>query len=352
MSSRNGRRANITGIAKACGVSAMTVSRALRDDPRVLETTRRRILAAADRAGYQPNARAGRPRAVTKNVRPSVEVVLSVSQAPVSSFHYQLLLSIERELVRRGCDCVVRTCSDDYAQFLSLGESLRVSRALATLVVGHYPVEQLRTILQAVPQALLVDQSGDPTLEGPYEYVAFDNVEAARLAVRHLLDIGQRRILLITGKPEHYFSREIEQGYREVLATQGVPLENGWIRRADFTADGARSVLAQAMDERLPFDAVFTNDEMATGVLRLLFEKNQRVPSDVAVVGCDGLPMGLQTIPTLTTVALDYVALGQLAVEKALAKREPGAPLCRMRLIPRLVVRESTGNTHDSKPNT
>jgi DNA-binding LacI/PurR family transcriptional regulator len=114
------------------------------------------------------------------------------------------------------------------------------------------------------------------------------------------------------------------------------------IGRADFSADNALTLLHQTMDQGLAFDAVFTNDEMAIGVLRALHERGKRVPEDVAVAGCDGLPIGLQTVPSLTTVALDYAQLGQAAVEKVLAERPADAPPSRVKLLPKLVVREST----------
>lgn len=113
------------------------------------------------------------------------------------------------------------------------------------------------------------------------------------------------------------------------------------------------SYLAQCCFVRIPLpcqdpsadvvcDAVFTNDEMATGVLRALYERGRRVPADVAVVGCDGLSLGRQTIPQLTTVRLDYEQMGQAAVERLFSSRDKNAPVFRVRFVPELVVRESS----------
>ncbi|MDD2706599.1 MAG: LacI family DNA-binding transcriptional regulator [Verrucomicrobiae bacterium] len=337
------RKPSLAAIARACGVASMTVSRALRQDPRVQEDTRRQILAAAGKMGYQPSGRYGRPRVSTDKVRTPVDVVLGVSMAAGNLFYSQLLISIEQALAQRGCDCVIRTGNQDYDGFLRLCETLRESKAVATLLVGFFPVMQLQTLLQILPRALLVDHSGDPRLDCPYEFVALDNVEAARLAVRHLLGLGRRRILLMTGGKDHYFSRDIEQGWREILQSHDLPALPELICRADFTADGARSLLLQIMEHGMSFDAVFSNDEMGVGILRALHEKGKRVPDDVAVAGCDGLPVGRHTIPALTTVELDYRQLGQVAVERALAERPENAPPCRLRLVPQLVIRESSG---------
>lgn len=124
--------------------------------------------------------------------------------------------------------------------------------------------------------------------------------------------------------------------------------EEGKMNQADFcvsptgadnnpgTASKPFATIAKARD------TIFTNDEMATGVLRALHERGRRVPADVAVAGCDGLPIGLQTIPQLTTVALDYEQMGQTAVDRLFTRPDGNRPVFRVRLVPALVVREST----------
>ena len=119
----------IKAIAEKCGVSAMTVSRALRQDPAVAEDTRKRIVAAAEELGYQPRARQGRPRRKKRQPNPTVDIVLSLSVAPASMFKTELLVSIEQELSARGYDCLVRTAGPEYSQFLSLYQGLEQSRS-------------------------------------------------------------------------------------------------------------------------------------------------------------------------------------------------------------------------------
>ncbi len=338
------QKTSLAAIAAACEVTTMTVSRALRQDGRVLESTRRRIVTMADKMGYLPaNKRAGRPRRASTTVRKSIDVIWGMAVAPENIFQSQLLIAIEQTLARRGCDCVIRTCGHDYDRFLRLCETLRDSSAAATLLVGDFQVEQLRTLIRLLPKSILVDQTDDPRLDGPYEFVAFDNVEAARLATRHLIQTGRRRIVLLTGPKDHCFSREIERGYRDVLESSDIAWDAKRIHYTNFSAHSAHALICQMIEKGADFDAVFTNDEMATGVLRALHEKGKRVPEDVAVIGCDGLPLGLQTIPSLTTVALDYDQLGRLAVESVLSDAGEKTAPQRLRLVPRLVVRESTG---------
>ncbi|MDD5707092.1 MAG: LacI family DNA-binding transcriptional regulator, partial [Kiritimatiellae bacterium] len=154
------RRATVAQLARRCGVSAITVSRALREGGGVSDDTRSRILKAAEQAGYRPSVKMGRPRRQAQTERPCIEVIMGVK---FHSVYYSVLLTaIERELTLRKHDCVIRSASGDYAEFVQLCEVLRASPHTPTLVVGYLPVEQLRTLLEVRPRALLVDHTGDP----------------------------------------------------------------------------------------------------------------------------------------------------------------------------------------------
>ena len=333
--------ATVEQIAKTCGVSAVTVSRALRADAPVAAGTRRLILQAAEAAGYQPRVRMGRPRRAARVERPCIEVILGARLH--SEFYSVLLTAIERELSVRSHDCVIRTATGGFGEFVRLCEVLRDSPGIPTMAVGYLPLQQLRTLLEVRPQTLLVDHTGDPRLTMPYSSIGFDNTEAARMMVRHLLERGRRRILLLKGFAEHYFSREVEQGYREAMAQAGLPADPELIRETDYTAENAVDTLNAALDAGTKFDAVFTNDEIAAAVLHTLRKCGLRVPEDVAVGGCDGLPFGQYTMPPLTTVLLDHVRLGRMAVEHILEPERGTSAPRRLRLLPLLEVRESTG---------
>ncbi len=335
------RDVNIKVIADECGVSAMTVSRALRQSAGVAEETRGRIVAVAERLGYCLPANRGRPRRVQNVANPTVDIVMSVDVL-ASMFKTELLVAIEQELSKQGYDCIVRCLDDQYGHFLSLSEQLRHSKSYGTLLIGHIPIEQLRLILEFKPDTILVDHTGDPGLPSAHRSVATDAVEGGRMAVRHLLDIGRRRIALVKGYPDHFWSRDVEQGYREILKEAGVEMEPKLTRLGGFRAPRAREAVLELIDEGCPFDSVFTSDEMALGVFRALHERGIACPDDVAVVGFDGLPIGLQTIPTLSTVSVDHWRLGKIAVEHLLAADKKDMIAHRLRLVPDLVRREST----------
>lgn len=331
--------ATVAQLARRCGVSAVTVSRALRGDRAVAAATRQRVLQAAEAAGYRPRVRMGRPRAAAAD-RPAIDVVLGMGFHTV--YYSVLLAAIEGALAERACDCLVRAVNGEYAGFLRLCERLRAAPEAPTLLVGYLPLAQVRTLLDVRPRALLVDHTGDPRLAVPYASIGFDNAEAARMMIRHLMEGGCRRILLLTGVADHFFSRDIEQGYRDVLAEAGTPLDPALIRKTDFTPSGAVEALRTAWSAGVAFDAVFANDEMAVAALWALRNKGIRVPAEVAVGGCDGLPFGPYCEPPLSTVRLDPVRLGRLAVAQALDFQRASDLPARVRLLPQLEVRAST----------
>lgn len=337
------RPLSMATLAKACGVSPMTVSRALRSGVSVASQTQRRIRAMAEKSGYQVNGRFGRPRRATAIAGQPVEIVIGTAIGGGNLYHARLMVAIERELSRRSCDCLIRTCGNDFDQFLMLCNALRRTKPTNLLIIGYFSTDRMQSLLDLAPHPILVDQTGNAALTGPYEYIGFDNVDAARLAVRHLLDNGRRRILLIKGPADHYFSRDVERGYREVFQWRKEGVDEKWIMATDFTAEGARQAVAAALAAGVSFDAVFTNDEMALGVLRALHEAGIAVPQQVAVAGCDGLPIGTHTIPSLTTIEMDCQRLGQITVERLFARERTLQPVCRIQLAPTLVVRESTG---------
>ena len=95
------------------------------------------------------------------------------------------------------------------------------------------------------------------------------------------------------------------------------------------------------MQKNISFDAVFSNDEMALGVYRVLQSRGIAIGETVAVAGCDNLPLGQMLYPALSTVALDYEKLAGLAVEFILGEESFSA--CRKLITPELIIRESTG---------
>ncbi len=333
---------SIAEVANACNVSIMTVSRALHKNNSVKKSTRDKILAAAEELGYIRSGRMGRPAHYNKEPSRKIEIVIGGLHKDIGAFYTRLITAIESLLSSKQYDCVIKNYYGEYEQLLSLQANLRISTADATIFVGYFPPEHLKSLFDLVPNAILLDNPGDPIIETPYASFCFDNIEAGRLGVRHLLSIQRKKILLVNGYAYHFFSKEIETGYRDALRAQNIPVNDNFILNTDFTSEGAYHAVSSALADKLKFDAVFTTDEMASGVYRAIFENGLKIPEDIAVCGCDGIPVGEHLFPKLTTLILDYKELAAKSLNYLLQEKDNNTNPYRVRLLPRLKIREST----------
>jgi LacI family transcriptional regulator len=174
-------------------------------------------------------------------------------------------------------------------------------------------------------------------------YVSIDNVEAARMAVRHLIQIGRCRIGVIMGPADNTDAIDRLIGYRAALAEAGLPGSHQWEFVGNFSTEtglqGGRALLQQRVD------AIFAgSDQIAVGLLQACREEGVRVPDDVAVIAFDDLPVAVQVTPTLTTIHHPIREKGAVATRLLLERIEGHRRLPQAVHLPtHLVVRESCG---------
>lgn len=329
-------------IAAECGVSPMTVSRALRQLPTVSAKTRERILKVAAELGYLPTLSAGRPPELMGEThsRP-VQLIIRETDGRIVRFHAELMVELVRLLAEKNYECIVRVVNGDYEEFIRVLKLAGQCDAAATLLVGAFPEKELRALLRAIPGAILLDDPGKSVADCLYSIFCFDNVQASVLAVNHLLESKRKRILLVTGPEEHFFSADVKRGYMTALEHAGIAYDPELILHTDFTVPDAVRKVNDLLERGIRFDGVFTNDEMAGGVYRALLSRKMRIPEDVAICGCDGLPIGEQLYPALTTVVLDYRQLAARVIDEITSGENNGISL-HLRLLPSILCREST----------
>jgi DNA-binding LacI/PurR family transcriptional regulator len=175
-------------------------------------------------------------------------------------------------------------------------------------------------------------------------YVKSDNIDGARQATQHLLSLGHRRIALLTGATTDLAGLERLLGCQQALAQAGIAPDSGLIRQSGWNIDEAYEVARNLLAERRDFTAIVAgSDFMAIGIIRALMEQGLRVPDDVSLVGFDDIDLCQYTVPPLTTVRQDSVAIGRGAVQRLVAMIE-GAEETSPLIVPtQLIVRKSTG---------
>lgn len=329
--------ATIADVATRAGVSKSTASRALRGAGTVSVDTRRRVQAAANQLSFVATPSAA--RLATGRTHTLAVVTPYVNRW----FFAQALAGIEQELEPAGFDLLLYHLHSVPVRqrfFQTLPLRRRVDGAvLLTTPVSDEEVEALTRI--DLPVVFVGDAvPGTPS-------VHIDDREAARLATRHLLNLGHRTVAFIGGDPAEpmRFSAPWQRrfGFEDALKEADLTAWEDHVLSGDFTAAGAAAATAQLFGSRRSPSAVFAaSDEMAFGVMHTLRRMGVRVPEDVSVVGFDD--HDLAALYGLTTVRQDVVAQSRDAARTVLdVLATPAAAPQTPRAAPtELVVREST----------
>jgi LacI family transcriptional regulator len=168
-------------------------------------------------------------------------------------------------------------------------------------------------------------------------------VAGGRRATQHLIDLGHRRIGMITGEPWMEAARDRQKGFRAAMNAAGLMVESDLIRQGNWSAssgyDGTRHLLAHPV----PPTAIFCqNDRMAIGCYEALKEAGLSIPEDMSVVGYDDEEISRHLHPKLTTVVLPHRAMGAWAARRFSAPPETGKA-AQVELECTLVLRDSAG---------
>ncbi|MEQ4720072.1 LacI family DNA-binding transcriptional regulator [Nonomuraea sp. B19D2] len=320
-------------VAKEAGVSHQTVSRVLNDHPNVRPDTRARVEEAITRLGYRRNlvARA----LVTKRSRTLGVVSFDTTlYGPASTIY--------------GIEQAARTAG----YFVSIVSLKSIDAASVRDAIDYLAEQGVDGVVVVAPQrsagrALENLPPGMPAVavEGTHaadvSVVCIDQVQGARLATRHLLELGHETVWHVSGPPDWLETEGRMEGWRAALREAGrpapEPLAGDWSPRAGYEAGKSLAAMEGVT-------AVFAgNDQMALGVLRALSEAGVRVPGQISVVGFDDIPESEFFSPPLTTVRQDFDVVGRHCIEVLLRQIDVG-PTAFERLVvpPSFVVRSST----------
>ncbi len=176
-------------------------------------------------------------------------------------------------------------------------------------------------------------------------HVISDNHGGARLAVRHLHELGHERIAIVTGMLSTRPGVDRLLGYRAELEELALPYRDDYVREGDFYFDSGYRGMQELLELDTPPTAVFAaGDLMAAGCVRAAEERGVRVPDDVALVGFDDIQLAAMIQPSLTTIRQDKIGLGATAGDALLRMIEQTDAVPPVTTLPvELVVRDSSG---------
>lgn len=329
-------------IARQADVALSTVSQVLNNRPGVALETRQRVLEAATELGY-------RQRIVGDSViSPNLNTIALLTKrhngdpVHINPFYSYVLAGAERECQRHNIGLLYTSIEvDENSRALRLPASILDQRVDGVIIVGTFLEETISDISrQAGQNIVLVDAytSGKTSYDG----VLIDNFNGAFNAVSYLIENGHRHIGLI-GSHSHSYPSILERrkGYVKALQAHGIQttyIEDCLLERAD-AFDATLRLLIRAPE----ITAIFAcNDNVAIGVMNAVQKLGLGVPEDVSVAGFDDIDLAQEVTPTLTTVHVDKVLLGVMAVRMLKDRAEsPERPVLTTTLSTQLIVRES-----------
>lgn len=330
----------IKDVAKAANVSVASVSRALNGSGTVTEETRRAVLEAARALRYIPHSGA---RSLSTSRTNTVGVVLPDLYG---EFFSELIRGIDLAARRRGLHLLVSSSHGDADE---AGAALRAMSGRVDGLIVMSPHVDAGFLSANLPDTLPIVLLNTHDAGHRCSSLTVDNYGGAAAMVQHLVEIGHRRIMMITGPANNFESEERLRGFRETLARLVPELDTheATVLHGDFTEESGYRAGTQLQALRQLPDAVFAaNDMMAIGCLFALGEAGLQVPRDMALVGFDDIPMARFITPPLTTVRVRMTDMGSRALEGlAFQVENPGGTKKSVQVLQtELVVRRSCGS--------
>jgi LacI family transcriptional regulator len=343
--------ATIGDVARRAGVSTATVSRVLAGLPGARPDTRDRVFGAARELGYRPS---GVARSLKLRTTRTLGLIITDIENP---FFPQLVRAVEDVAREHGFALLLCNATEDpdrEASYLDLLVDRRVDGvviAVSGLDARH------REWLAQPPLPVVLVNTVAPGM--PHPSITSDNVDGGRQAAAHLLDLGHRRIGVLTAGPRNAAAPDRLDGVRRGLVDGGLDPDSVTVVVGEPGVGGGEAAFCRLTEEAPDTTAVVAyNDLMAIGAMRAIRASGRSVPGDISVVGFDDIAIAAYTDPPLTTIRQAIGDLGRWAVDR-LVERIAGAaatdgrggaarPESSVTVLPvRLVARGSSGPPPD-----
>ncbi|MCD2440886.1 LacI family transcriptional regulator [Agromyces sp. SYSU K20354] len=341
--SRPPGRVTIADIAARAGVSIGAVSFALNGRKGVSDETRARILRVADELGWAP-ASAARSLAEAKTATFGLVLARDAKNLGVESFYMQFLAGIESELVLRNYGLLLQVVPDVETELETL-RAWRNTRRVDGVILVDVRIEDPRIAYLGKTPGLPTVVVGDPAVAGALSSVWTDDAAAARRAVRHLAELGHRRIGRVSGPAELAHTRIRDDAFLDETAALGC---TSVVLRTDYTPEQGAVVTREALSgPEAPTAFIYDNDIMAVAGIGVAANLGLRVPDDVSLIAWDDSVLCRHTVPPLTALSHDVVNFGAHVARRLFDVVGGAEPAAFLDSTPELRVRGSTSRAPD-----
>ncbi|MES2339156.1 MAG: LacI family DNA-binding transcriptional regulator [Pseudomonadota bacterium] len=314
-SSRRGQGSvTIQDVARAAGVSAMTVSRVVNGNSNVREATRTTVTQAIAELRYRPNAAAR-----TLAAGEATQIGL-LHANPSAAYLSQLLIGALAGARDAGCHLVVEPCEGEDAAEQARATGAFVGAEVQGVILPPPLSESqaVRDTLATAGIAWVAIGPGRASDDGMT--VRIDDFAAARAMTRHLIDLGHRDIAFVRGNPNQGASHERHRGFIAAITAAGLDADAMRVEPGDFTfRSGIAAAERLLRVDRRPTAIFASNDDMAAAAVGVAHRLGLSVPGDVSIVGFDDTALATNVWPELTTIRQPITTMAQTAATMLIA---------------------------------
>ena len=327
-------RPTIRDVARQAGVSHQTVSRVINESADVLPETRALVEEAIKELGYRPSA-------IARSMARGQTHTLACISPNLTDYTFASVIEGAETEARQHGYFILSSSATDPDAFRELVDELVGHRRVDGLIVIN-PYSDAR--FEHLPENFPVVFVGARAHGEGISSVCLDDEKVAYEARRHLISFGHTGIAMVTGPMEEDCSQDRTEGYRRALTEAGIPFDESMIVEGDWSATSGQDALLSFVEQGRAPTAVFAqNDRMAMGVLRAARDVNLKVPSQLAVIGVDDMPLSSYFDPPLTTMQQDMPRIGREATRILLdIINKKNTSLREVKLSAQLIVRQST----------
>lgn len=323
----------ISDIAAKLGISKSTVSKGLNGATDVSDEMKRRILETAVELGYV-NKR------LQKRERKLCIIIENMDCDTPNQFGHDIVLGFKQMAEPEGWTVDIVPMSMDFQRETPYSVFMMQQGYQASFILGFSLLDPwMQEFGTARIPTVLYDNyiKNNPHIAS----VGCDNQEGFELAVRHLMKLGHKKIGLISGPPDSYIIKARYNAYLSALEKYGLEINENYIGLGYYVAESARTYIPKLTAQGVTA-ILFSHDVRAIAALTECDDRDIRVPEDLSIIGFDDLPMTAYTIPPLTTLRQDRLALGKCGYY-AMSCLLNNVPIGSILLRATLIVRQSTG---------
>lgn len=289
---------SIVDIARVLGISPATVSRALNNNPRISEATRKRVKETAKEMGYRHNSMASSLRNRRSNIIGLIVPRISMY------FHSFFITSLQRQLQAAGYNLMICQSNDSVDLEKELANTLysaRVDALVVSLTLYTKDITHFEGFLQQGIPLVFYDRV--PVLGAPAYIIKGDDYRGGLLAGNHLMQAGCVHMAYISGPMSSSIYQERTRGFLDALAKQGMSIDEDWVYHHELTVENAWNSLRRLFEgEQLPDGIFAANDTTAIAAVEFARERGIRIPEDLKIIGYSNDPRTAIVTPAITSI--------------------------------------------------